>query len=93
MERHYFERIKEACVTTVLRLINSSCLKCMSKIHRFALAATTSASARDGWTEFLKCIDLFSQDLVQRLEMLLLTTELFTSRGLEPIYDHLGSFE
>jgi paired amphipathic helix protein Sin3a len=50
----------------------------------FALGATTSASARDGWTEFLSCIDLFSQDLIQRFELVLLITELFSSRGLPP---------
>jgi len=50
----------------------------------FALAATTSAGARDGWAEFLGCVDLFSQDLVQQFELILLITELFSSRGLPP---------
>mmetsp|Transcript_30896 Transcript_30896/g.95604 ORF Transcript_30896/g.95604 Transcript_30896/m.95604 type:complete len:252 (-) Transcript_30896:1375-2130(-) len=42
----------------------------------------TSAHATDGWAEFLKCIDLFCQDLLNRVEMLFLVSEIFASNGV-----------
>ena len=44
--------------------------------------AGLSVGVRDGWGEFLKCLDLYSQDLLQLSEMIQLTTELFYARGL-----------
>jgi len=47
----------------------------------FKLAAN-AAGGGGGWAEFLKCLDLFSQDLLKRFEALLLITNLFESHGL-----------
>ncbi|KAJ1454683.1 hypothetical protein M885DRAFT_521244 [Pelagophyceae sp. CCMP2097] len=44
--------------------------------ERVKEALTSGASARDGWPEFLKCLDLYSQDLLQRSEMLQFVAEL-----------------
>ena len=49
--------------------------------NRFKLAAN-AAGGGGGWAEFLKCLDLFSQDLLKRFEALLLITNLFESHGL-----------
>lgn len=48
----------------------------------FALAAGSSFLAQNGWSKFLKCIDLYSQDLLQRSDMALLVAKLFSSCGL-----------
>ena len=45
---------------------------------------------RDEWAEFLKCIDLYSQDLLYLSEVFQLTTALFRSRGLPE--ELLGTF-
>jgi hypothetical protein len=49
----------------------------------FAIAAGVSPrAAQDNWSEFLKCVDLYSQDLLQRSEMVQITSRLFRSRGI-----------
>jgi len=52
------------------------------KIREFLNATGTLATAPDAWNQFLKCLDLHSQDLLQRSDLIRLVSELFSSHGL-----------
>jgi len=48
----------------------------------FLLASETAIGATDGWNKFLKCLDLYSQDILPRSDLIKLVTELFSSHVL-----------
>lgn len=52
------------------------------KIREFLNATGTLATAPDAWNQFLKCLDLHSQDLLQRSDLIRLVSGLFSSHGL-----------
>jgi len=55
----------------------------LNKIQfRFLNATGTLATAPDAWNQFLKCLDLHSQDLLQRSDLIRLVSGLFSSHGL-----------
>ena len=78
VERQYFERVKESPTRSVTTINFERLKRCLP---RFALMAGTCGT-QGGWGEFLKCLDLYSQELLDRSEMIELTTEIFCSRGL-----------
>jgi len=48
----------------------------------FLLASETAIGATNGWNKFLKCLDLYSQDILPRSDLIKLVTELFSSHVL-----------
>lgn len=48
----------------------------------FLLGAETAIGATDGWNKFLKCLDLYSQDILQQCDLTNLVAELFRSHAL-----------
>ena len=45
-----------------------------------------TSSSRDGWSEFVKCLDLYSHDAISRRDMFLLVQELFGPSNVD-LYD------
>lgn len=45
-----------------------------------------TSSSRDGWSEFVKCLDLYSHDAISRRDMFLLVQELFGPNNVD-LYD------
>lgn len=49
-----------------------------------------TSSSREGWSEFVKCLDLYSHDAISRRDMFLLVQELFGPNNVD-LYDEFKS--